>query len=82
MEILILIIGFILGMIIFGILNNIFDIYYFGFKGIASTFMGCWFAGNIIAFLFGKVAKWLILICIIIWIISKASGGKKTTSAK
>ncbi|MEY8001927.1 hypothetical protein AB8U03_17385 [Clostridium sp. Mt-5] len=80
MEILILIIGFILGIVIFGILNNMFNIYYFGFKGMASTFMGCWFAGNIIAFLFGKVAKWLILICIIIWIISKASGSSKTTS--
>ncbi|MBV4429540.1 hypothetical protein [Clostridium tyrobutyricum] len=80
MIVLICIIGFILGLVIFGILNNIFDIYYFGFKGIVSTFMGCWFAGNIIVFLLGKIAKWLILICIIIWIISKISGSSETTS--
>lgn len=78
MGILIYVIGFILGIVIFAFLNSIFNIYYFGFKGIAGTFMGCWFAGNIIVFLFGAIAKWLIIIFVILWILSKIfKGGKK-----
>lgn len=71
MELVVYIVGFILGIVIFGFLNNVFDIYYFGFKGIASTFMGCWFAGVIIVIFFGAIAKWLIIIFAILWILSK-----------
>lgn len=70
--------SFILGVVIFGFLNKIFDIYYFGFKGIVSTFSGCWFAGGIIIVLFGYAAKWLILIFAILWLLAKIfKRGKK-----
>lgn len=77
MDLIIYGVGFVLGIAIFGFINSIFDIYYFGFKGMAGTFMGCWFAGVIIVILFGALAKWLIIIFVILWIISKiAKGGK------
>jgi uncharacterized membrane protein len=71
MIILVYIIGLILGIVIFGFLNKVFDIYYFGFKGIISTFFGCWFAGVIIVLLFGFAAKWLILIFAVLWLLAK-----------
>lgn len=71
MTVMVYIIGFVLGVVIFGFLNRIFEIYYFGFKGIISTFFGCWFAGVIIVVLFGYAAKWLILIFAILWILAK-----------
>lgn len=72
------VVSFILGVVIFGFLNKIFDIYYFGFKGIVSTFSGCWFAGGIIIVLFGYAAKWLILIFAILWLLAKIfKRGKK-----
>ena len=71
MEIIVYVIGFVLGVVIFGFLNKIFDIYYFGFKGIISTFFGCWFAGVIIVLLFGVAAKWLIPIFAVLWLLAK-----------
>jgi hypothetical protein len=77
MELVLYGVGFILGIFIFGFINSVFDIYYFGFKGLVGTFMGCWFAGVIIVFLFGIVAKWLIPIFLILWILTKIFKGKK-----
>lgn len=77
MDAVVYIIGFVLGIAIFAFLNSVFDIYYFGFKGMAGTFMGCWFGGILIVMLFGAIAKWLIIIFVILWIISKiAKAGK------
>lgn len=76
MEIIVYVIGFILGIMIFGFLNKIFHIYYFGFKGIISTFFGCWFAGVIIVVLFGYAAKWLIIIFAVLWLLAKIFKGK------
>lgn len=78
MEIITCVISFILGIAIFGLINSIFDIYYFGFKGMASTFGGCWMAGFVVVYIFGAIAKWLIVIVVIIWILSKL--GKNTES--
>ncbi|MHC1723207.1 MAG: hypothetical protein AB9836_08395 [Aminipila sp.] len=75
MDIIIYGVGFVLGVIIFGIINNIFNIYYFGFKGMAGTFMGCWFAGVIIVMFFGVIAIWLLIIFVILWILSKIFKG-------
>ena len=71
MTVIYCVVSFILGVVIFGFLNKIFDIYYFGFKGMASTFCGCWFSGGIIIVLFGYAAKWLILIFAILWLLAK-----------
>ena len=75
-------VGLILGIGIFLVVNSLFEIYYFGFKGIAGTFMGCWFAGVIIVVLLGKVALWLIIVCAILWILAKLFGGDKKQSSK
>lgn len=71
MEIVAYGVSFILGIVIFGFINSIFDIYYFGFKGMAATFGGCWTAGFAIVYIFGAIAKWLIIIFVILWILSK-----------
>ncbi|SFC99783.1 hypothetical protein [Clostridium uliginosum] len=69
--------GLILGVIFFSIVNDMFNITYFGFKGISSTFMSCWSAGAIIIFLLGFVAKWILIIGVVIWILTKIFNGKK-----
>ncbi len=75
--------GLILGIVIFLFLNSVFDIYYFGFKGMASTFMGCWFAGVIIIVLLGGIAFWLAVIFLVLWLLSKLfKGGSKGTAKK
>lgn len=76
MEFIVYLVGFIIGVVLFLLLNQIFDIYYFGFKGIASTFMGCWFAGVIIVMFFGAFAKWIIIIGAVIWLLTKIFGNK------
>ncbi len=68
--------GFVIGVILFLLLNEMFDVYYFGCAGISSTFTGCWIAGAVIMFFLGAIAKWLIIIGIIIWILTKIFGGK------
>lgn len=78
MEIITYGVSFILGAAIFGLINSILDIYYFGFKGMAATFCGCWTAGFVIVLIFGAIAKWLIVIVVILWILSKL--GKSTES--
>lgn len=83
MTIIVYIIDFVLGIMIFGFLNRIFRIYYFGFKKIISTFFGCWFAGVIIVLLFGFFAKWLILVFAILWILAKIfNWGNKHSESK
>lgn len=77
MELLVFIPGFFIGIFLFLVLNEIFQIYYFGFKGLISTFFGCWFAGNIIIVLFGFAAKWLIIVFAVLWLFSKITKGKK-----
>lgn len=77
MELIVLIPGFFIGIFLFLVLNEIFQIYYFGFKGIATTFFGCWFAGNIIVVLLGFAAKWLIILFAVIWLFSKLTKGNK-----
>lgn len=76
MEIIVYVIGFVLGVFIFGFLNKVFDIYYFGFKGMLSTFFGCWFAGVIIVLLFGAAYKWLLIIFAVLWLLAKIFKGK------
>ena len=75
-------VGLILGVIFFFIVNSLFEIYYLGFKGIASTFMGCWFAGVIVVALFGGIALWVVIVCAVIWILLKIFGGGKTQGSK
>lgn len=82
MEVIIYIIGIIIGIFIFDFLNKIFDIFYFGFKGLISTFLGCCTAGTIIVVLFGYAAKWLLIIFAILWLLGKifkwGNKGKET----
>lgn len=82
MELLVFIPGFFIGIFLFLVLNEIFQIYYFGFKGIATTFFGCWFAGNIIVILFGYAAKWLIILFAVIWLFSKINNKSKKGTAE
>lgn len=85
MAIIAYIIGLVLGFFIFGFLNRIFDIYYFGFKGLVTTFLGCWTAGTIIVVLFGYLAKYLIIIFAVLWLLAKIfkhGGGDKQSDSK
>lgn len=45
--------GLIVGIILFALLNEMFDVYYFGCAGVSSTFTGCWIAGTLIVALLG-----------------------------
>lgn len=70
--------GLIVGIILFALLNEMFNVYYFGCAGVSSTFTGCWIAGTFIVALLGVIAKWIIIIGIILWILSKVfKGGSK-----
>lgn len=69
--------GLILGVIFFLAVNEMFNITYFGFKGISSTFMGCWSAGAMIIFVLGFAAKWILIIGVVIWLLTKLFKGKK-----
>lgn len=44
MDFLAIVFGIVFGTVIFLWINKIFDISYFGFKGIAGTWLGCFFA--------------------------------------
>lgn len=77
MEIIVFILGFFIGLFLFLFLNEIFQIYYLGFKGLISTFFGCWFAGNIIVVIFGFAIKWLIIIFAVLWLLAKIFNGKE-----
>lgn len=69
--------GLILGVIFFLVVNEMFNITYFGFKGISSTFMGCWSAGAMIIFVLGFAVKWIAIIGVVIWLLTKIFKGKK-----
>lgn len=78
MEIIWIVGGFVIGILLFLLINEMFRIYYWGFKGISATFMGCWSVGVVIMALFGAFLKWIVLIGVIIWGISKVSKPKGT----
>ena len=81
MQIVWIIGGLIIGIILFLLLNELLDVYYFGCAGVSSTFMGCWTLGVVIMAFLSVIAKWIIIIGLIIWIISKiAKSGNKTDS--
>lgn len=74
-------IGLIIGIIIFVLINRLFNIFYFGFAAIISTFMGCWFAGVIIVYLLGGIIMYIIIGLVIILILAKIFGKKKDTKS-
>ena len=76
MELLWIIGGLPIGIVLFLLINEFFNIYYLGFKGMSGTFMSCWAVGIVIMALLGSLAKWIILIGVIIWILSKFFKGK------
>lgn len=76
MELIWIVGGFVIGVVLFLLVNQLFEVYYFGFKGMSSTFMGCWIAGAVIMVFLGQFAKWIIIIGIILWVFSKLSKGK------
>ncbi len=70
--------GLIIGIILFLLLNELFDIYYFGCAGVSSAFTGCWITGAVIMCFLSIIAKWVIIIGLIIWVLSKIFKGKET----
>lgn len=78
MEIIAIILGSILGFFLFDLLNRIFNVYYFGFKGLSSTFLGCCAVGIGIVMILGYFAKWIVLICAVIWLLRKIFGKKSS----
>lgn len=55
MDVLLFIVGAILATIFFVILNNNFDITYFGLKGIAGTWGGCFLVSMLILAIIGEL---------------------------
>ena len=80
MEIIAIILGSILGFFLFDLLNRIFNIYYFGFKGISSAFLGCCAVCIGIVMILGYFAKWIVLICAVIWLLRKIFGKKSSSN--
>jgi uncharacterized BrkB/YihY/UPF0761 family membrane protein len=80
MEIISIILGSILGFFLFDLLNRIFNVYYFGFKGLSSTFLGCCAVGIGIVMILGYFAKWIVLICAVIWLLRKLFGKKSSSN--
>ena len=76
MELIWIIGGLPIGIILFLLINELFNIYYLGFKGMSGTFMSCWGVGVVIMALLGSFVKWIILLGVILWILSKLSKGK------
>lgn len=71
MEFIWIIGGLVIGIILFLLLNELFDVYYFGCTGVGSTFTGCWIVGTVIMAFLGVIAKWIIIIGLILWVLSK-----------
>lgn len=75
MEIIWIVGGFVLGVIFFLLINELFEIWYLGFAGISGTFMSCWAVGIAIMAYLGVLVKWIVIIGVILWVISKFSKG-------
>ena len=76
MEIIAIILGSILGFFLFDLINKIFNVYYFGFKGL----LGCCAVGIGIVMILGYFAKWIVLICAVIWLLRKLFGKKSSSN--
>lgn len=74
MDVLLFIVGAILATIFFVILDSMFDITYFGFKGMAGTWGGCFFASMIILAIIGELLGGLLgfLLAAIVFILKIA----------
>ncbi|MBX4262349.1 hypothetical protein KTC96_06460 [Clostridium estertheticum] len=76
------IVGFIVGIVFFGVLYSIFGIDKFGCLGITIIFVVCLWVGVVITTLFGLIVigllKLAIIPCIILFILSKIFKGKKS----
>lgn len=72
----------ILAGIYFIIFNKIFDVYYFGFKGIAGAIIGCVFASVLTLGLIVAYWQWIFVIGIVLGVLWKLGKNKSMEEAE
>ena len=70
-----LILGIPIGLFFYRLINNIFEIHYFGCAGVWGLFWGCMVAGALVMFiileLLGKLAIGIAILFLILWLFTK-----------
>lgn len=76
---------FVLAGIYFIIFHQIFDVFYFGFKGISGTIIGCVFAAVLTMSLIVEYWPWVVgigLVVGVLWMLGQSKDEEEATVAK